>query len=82
MRTASPAASSNSTGASYRLGLNDGPNHLHGGAGGLDRRLFSAEIDAAANSVVFAHVSFDGEEGYPGELIATVRYRLTENDVP
>ncbi len=64
----------------YRLGLNDGPNHLHGGAGGFDRRLFSAEVDAAANSVVFAHVSFDGEEGYPGELVATVRYRLTEED--
>lgn len=68
-------------GRTYQLGLNDGPNHLHGGAGGFDRRLFSAEIDAAANSVVFAHVSFDCEEGYPGELIATVRYRLTEDNV-
>lgn len=65
----------------YRLGLNDGPNHLHGGAGGFDRRVFSATIDAATNSIVFAHVSPDGEEGYPGELIATVRYCLTEDNV-
>jgi aldose 1-epimerase len=65
----------------YRLGLNDGPNHLHGGVGGFDRRLFAAEVDAATNSVVFALVSFDGEEGYPGELVATVRYRLTEDNV-
>ncbi len=65
----------------YQLGLNDGPNHLHGGSGGFDRRLFSAEIDTAANSVVFARVSLDGEEGYPGELFATVRYRLTEDNV-
>lgn len=68
-------------GRAYQLGLNDGPNHLHGGAGGFDRRLFAAEIDSAENSVVFTHVSFDGEEGYPGELIAMARYRLTDDNV-
>ena len=68
-------------GKSYRLGLNDGPNHLHGGAGGFDRRLFAATIDKATNSVVFTHVSLDGEEGYPGQLIAVVCYRLTSDNV-
>lgn len=66
-------------GGRYRLACNDGPNHLHGGAGGFDRRLFAATVDEPDNAVIFSHLSIDGEEGYPGELMATVRYRLAED---
>jgi aldose 1-epimerase len=65
-------------GQRHRLALNDGPNHLHGGPGGFDHRIWAAAADEASNSVVFSLASPDGDEGYPGSLAAVARYRLTE----
>src|SRR5205823_4922668 len=63
----------------YQLARNDGGQHLHGGVRGFDKVVWHAtagESDAGA-SVSFAHVSPDGDEGYPGTLEATVTYTLT-----
>lgn len=68
-------------GHNYQLDLNDGPNHLHGGTNGFDRRMFAAAMETATNSVVFTRVSADGEEGYPGEMNIAVRYQLTDDNV-
>lgn len=59
-------------GTSYRLAVNNGPNHLHGGPTGFANRLWHGET--AGDSVVFTRVSPDGEEGYPGTLTARVVY--------
>ncbi|MBI2071856.1 MAG: galactose mutarotase [Gemmatimonadetes bacterium] len=69
-------------GKTYRLAMNNGPNHLHGGIKGFDKVVWRAEPfhhDSGAG-VVFTHTSPDGDEGYPGTLAARVTYTLTDRD--
>lgn len=67
-------------GVAYSLAVNNGPNHLHGGPAGFHRQVWEAQaIDAPDGpSLTLAYRSADGEEGYPGELLAIVTYTLTE----
>jgi aldose 1-epimerase len=69
-------------GQTYTLATNDGPNALHGGAAGFDKRLWTitAVKGGAAPSVTLRYVSPDGEEGYPGTLTATATYTLEASD--
>jgi aldose 1-epimerase len=62
-------------GRSHQLACNDGPNHLHGGLVGLDKRLWTAHADG--ESLSLSYHSPDGEEGYPGNVDLTVTYSLT-----
>lgn len=62
-----------------QLALTDGPNHLHGGRVGFDKRLWSV-LAATPNSLRLFYRSPDGEEGYPGNLDVTVTYTLTDNN--
>src|SRR3569832_1467903 len=66
-------------GAQVQLAANDGPNALHGGLAGFDRKLWDiAEIeDGAKPGVALAYTSAHGEEGYPGRLHVHITYRLT-----
>jgi len=64
-------------GKEYQLYLNDGPNHLHGGAKGFDKYVWNAE-EKGDNVIAFSRVSPDGEEGYPGNLSVTITYELTD----
>lgn len=66
-------------GRPLHLALNDGPNHLHGGPGGFDRVVWAATPDETTESVLFFRASPDGEEGYPGTLLAATRYRVTDD---
>jgi aldose 1-epimerase len=65
-------------GRPYQLDVNDGANHLHGGARGFDKVLWNARIDGDA--LVLHYVSADGEQGYPGTLDITVSYALADNN--
>ena len=69
-------------GTSYQLPLNDGPNSLHGGKRGFDKRVWKADAGAHTlkNTLRLTYVSAAGEEGYPGELTAHVIYRLQDDD--
>ena len=69
-------------GKTYSLPLNDGPNSLHGGTQGFDKRVWSAKdvSTPAAEALELTYLSRDGEEGYPGNLTAHVTYTLTENN--
>jgi aldose 1-epimerase len=63
----------------YKLAINNGPNSLHGGATGFDKRVWDVK-ESGANHVTFHYLSPDGEEGYPGNLSVTVMYTLTDNN--
>lgn len=66
----------------YQLALNNGPNTLHGGNVGFDRRVWKGEQieNAQGVSVRFTYVSKDGEENFPGTLTTTVMYTLTDEN--
>lgn len=66
----------------YTLATNNGPNHLHGGVAGFNRKVWKAEAVEEANQsgVRFRYRSPAGEEGYPGNLDVTVTYLITDDD--
>jgi aldose 1-epimerase len=66
----------------YTLATNDGPNALHGGKKGFDKRVWKIEsvTRGASASVVMSYVSADMEEGYPGTLKTTVTYALDDSN--
>ena len=69
-------------GEEYKLEANNGPNSLHGGPGGFDKRvwdIFPFKEDKKAG-VRFTYVSKDGEEGFPGNLQLSAVYTLTEDN--
>ena len=81
-------------GVDYSVPVNNGPNSLHGGSVGFDKRLWTGEqivVAAAQNSgvtddggststpaVKFSYVSPHGEMGYPGEVRAAVTFSLLD----
>jgi aldose 1-epimerase len=69
-------------GKTYQLDLNNGANHLHGGAQGFYRKLWKAEKVAGKGGpgVKLTYVSPDGEGGYPGKVTMTVTYTLTADN--
>ncbi len=67
-------------GKEYRLAVNNGPNHLHGGVLGFDRVVWKGETFRQPDrvSIVFSYTSPHGEEGYPGELKVLVTYTFSD----
>jgi aldose 1-epimerase len=65
-------------GKSFQLSTNDGPNTLHGGTRGFNKRVWTAVDRSTADAQVLelSYTSADGEEGFPGKLTATVKYTL------
>lgn len=68
-------------GKEYQLTANDGVNTLHGGKFGYNKRVWTVGdvVDGDTPSVTFGLLSPDGEEHFPGMLILTAKYTLTEN---
>ncbi|WP_376088605.1 aldose epimerase family protein [Roseomonas sp. CCTCC AB2023176] len=62
-------------GRDYQLATTDGPNALHGGRTGFDKRIWTVEA-ATPRRLDLSLVSGDGDEGYPGTLRVHVTYAL------
>jgi len=62
-------------GVTHRLAANNGPNTLHGGNVGFDKRVWAAACLPGAG-VELRRSSPDGEEGFPGAVDVVVRYEL------
>lgn len=69
-------------GQTYKLAANNGPNALHGGLAGFDKKVWKAKEIQGADGVglELTYTSPDGEEGYPGTLNAKVTYTVTGNN--
>lgn len=69
-------------GQKYSLFINNGPNHLHGGKEGFDKKVWDATTNKTDEfvSLKLHYLSPDMEEGYPGNLDVNVEYRLTFNN--
>ena len=65
----------------YDLAINNGPNCLHGGSIGFDRKLFAASVIESETEVgvKLTYTSPDGEENFPGNLKVTCIYTLNQN---
>ncbi|RAJ82028.1 aldose 1-epimerase [Chitinophaga dinghuensis] len=66
-------------GKEYALAANDHGNTLHGGMKGFDKVVWNA-TPAGDSALQLVYNSKDGEEGYPGNLTATVIYTLTPDN--
>jgi aldose 1-epimerase len=70
-------------GVTYQLPKNNGPNSLHGGTIGFDKRVWTATVVPASQNGVglkLHYTSPDGEMGYPGTLQVDVTYTLDTHD--
>ena len=66
-------------GKQYQLSRNNGNNQLHGGLEGFDKKVWQV-VTAGEEGLVFSYTSPDGEEGFPGNVIVTIKFFLSDND--
>ena len=66
-------------GVEYTLPINSAPNMLHGGIEGFDKKVWDV-LKNTEDSLVLTYTSVDGEEGFPGNLTATVTYSLNDSN--
>ncbi len=69
-------------GKTCTLATNNGPNHLHGGLKGFDKKVWGAKDVSGKDGpgLELTCLSKDGEEGYPGNLSVKVTYTLTDRN--
>ncbi len=66
-------------GKTYPLAANNGKNTLHGGLKGFDKVIWSVK-NMTDSSITLTYFSKDGEEGFPGNLTASIEYSLSADN--
>lgn len=66
----------------YELEVNNGPNHLHGGAGSFNTKVWDAQTfdGEGRTGVKMQYVSPNMENGYPGTVTVIVSFCLKNNN--
>ena len=68
-------------GVEYILEANDNENNLHSGAHGFHQAVWDAKTEEGKDDrITFTYLSRDMEQGFPGNMEATVSYTLTDAD--
>lgn len=70
-------------GKTYKLEKNNGPNTLHSGNPGYDKRVWNVKPLVSKGDVVKASLKLtspDGDQGFPGKLDVEVIYSLSDNN--
>ena len=67
-------------GETYSLLQNNGENHLHGGAIGFDKVVWTVDEYVEGKSLTLSYLAKDKEEGYPGNLELTIIYTLADDN--
>ena len=62
----------------YMLDKNDGENCNHGGFSGFNTKLFDCYKEG--DKLILRAESFDGEGGFPGNVVLTVSYHLSDEN--
>jgi aldose 1-epimerase len=65
-------------GRQHQLTVNEGGNHLHGGALGFGKRCWTVQEQAPSRLLLTYH-SPEGEEGYPGNLDVTLMFTMADD---
>ncbi|MDX1907617.1 MAG: aldose epimerase family protein [Bacteroidia bacterium] len=67
-------------GQSWQVPANLPPHHLHGGPEGFDRQVWDATettLPDGREALKMSYLSPDGDQGFPGKLLAEVTFALT-----
>lgn len=66
---------------SHDLDQNENGTCLHGGTKGFNQAIWKPiTISNDAPSLKLSHLSYDGENGFPGNLLTTITYTLSEEN--
>lgn len=66
----------------YHLNSNDGPNSLHSGPGGFEKKIWTAKPfeNDLGPGLELSLISEDGDQGFPGTVSVKVIYQLTHDN--
>lgn len=67
-------------GETYSLLKNNGENHLHGGAIGFDKVVWTVDEYVEGQTLTLSYLAKDKEEGYPGNLQLKITYTLADDN--
>lgn len=67
-------------GVFYKLTPNDGRNLLHGGKQGFGDVIWKVGSYVKDSHITFTHDSFDGEQGFPGDVKVSVTYMFIDTN--
>ncbi len=69
-------------GIKYKVSANEGENQLHGGKVGFNKVIWKSEAYETKNGPAVKLICFspDGDQGYPGNLMLTVVYTLSDDN--
>ncbi|KAK8710718.1 hypothetical protein V6N13_146031 [Hibiscus sabdariffa] len=63
-------------GVTYKTVANDGKNTLHGGRRGFSDVIWTVKSYKRDSHVTFSYESFDGEQGFPGNVSVSITYMM------